>query len=809
MHPNQRPRPTGRPAGNDGFELGLVLILGTLMAVIGVVYVGAWLATAVNGGKVSGGLTELLPVVGRLAQHPGDPQTAWGDLATNLPSPRLYWSCTITLLIAAVVVAIGMAKLWRGLSTPKQTRLGVDLDARIATAADVKPIKIDTAVPPTGRMLLGRLAPKGPMLATEDRERHPMRGRRAEARQGDRGSVALIGPTRSGKTVLASAGIIGWDGPVIALSVKRDLYDATAAARAQRGDIAVFDPSSVTGLPTARWTPLRAITTTSGAARAGRALAAAIPTNGVTGGDYWKSHGETLTSAYMALAGLSVLVKTVDGKKRAPLTMGRLASWAFLHAGVTEPTANELIQLGVANDQPLETRLLAKDALTKLMTFEGEDPKIRASIYATARMAFQAWNEPAIAHSASLDPRAFYHSDEIREHEPVYVDLDWLMGGPEGKPRTLYMSAPSTEFDRLAPVFGGMLGDLREQIHAWDIGGRKLEQPLMILIDEAGQLELQWFPEEVSTIAGLGGMFVTGWQSKSQITARYGQLADAVLSGHRSKIFFNGTDDPSSLDYATRIAGTVHVNQRGTSTDGTGRKTVSEHPQREDLLPAHVIRQMRRTDAVLFHGTLPPIHLRLVKWWKNKELRALVPYGATDMTSNDLRDWFRRKPLLPPSDGTCPVADAPRGEVAPVIDEAVIAEQLAGLPKPKPVAGRTSLAEAAASARATKPAKATAQGTLDFQAARVADDEEPTDRNRVAGYCARCKKWNEVGAGTNLLYGGRTVIHCHPACEPKPAPTAKNDGTPGVAESHQTGVVDINSTPPGGLGKAPFETTAS
>ena len=167
--------------------------------------------------------------------------------------------------------------------------------------------------------------------------------RRGEARQGDRGSVALIGPTRSGKTVLASAGIIAWDGPVIALSVKRDLYDATAAARAKRGDIAVFDPSSVTGLPTARWTPLRAITTTSGAARAGRALAQAIPTNGVNDGDFWKAHGETLTSAYMSLAGLSMLLpRPTMGRRRAPLTMGRLASWAFLHVGITDPTVQRV-----------------------------------------------------------------------------------------------------------------------------------------------------------------------------------------------------------------------------------------------------------------------------------------------------------------------------------------------------------------------------------------------------------------------------------------------------------------------------------
>ena len=211
----------------------------------------------------------------------------------------------------------------------------------------------------------------------------------------------------------------------------------------------------------------------------------------------------------------------------------------------------------------MEVRLLARDALTKLMAFEGEDPRIRASIYATARLAFEAWTEPAVAHSASLDPRDFYWSDEIPNHCPRYVDLEWLMAGASGRANTLYLAAPSTEFDRLAPVLGGLLGDLREQIHAWDIAGRRLDKPLLIVIDEAGQLELQWLPEEVSTIAGLGGMFVTGWQSKAQITHRYGTLADAVLGGHRSKVIFTGTDDPSTLDYVSRVAGTEHVAQRG------------------------------------------------------------------------------------------------------------------------------------------------------------------------------------------------------------------------------------------------------
>lgn len=743
--------PAGREPAGNGFELAVAVAGAIAVAVSGVVVGGAWLATRLTGGRVSGGIGDWLAVAGRLASAPGDPAAAWGERAVRLPGPVSYWSCTLFVAIAVAAAVAGGVVAWRWAWSPSRSTFGVPADARVARARDVGPLVVPATVAPTGRLLLGRLASRGPLLATEDRERHPARGRRAIREQGDRGSVALIGPTRSGKTVLASAGIIGWDGPVVALSVKRDLYDATAAARAGRGDLAVFDPGGVTGLPTARWTPLREVTTTSGARRAGRALAQAIPRNGVTGGDYWKSHGETLTSAYMSLAGLSQLVGPPPGQKPTLLTIGRLASWAYLHVGIRDPLVNDLVRRGLADEQPLEVRLLARDALTKLMAFEGEDPKIRASIYATARLAFEAWTEPAVAHSASLDPRDFYWSEELPNHCPRYVDLEWLMDGETGRANTLYLAAPSTEFDRLAPVLGGLLGDVREQIHAWDIAGHRLAKPLLIVIDEAGQLELQWLPEEVSTIAGLGGMFVTGWQSKAQISHRYGTLADAVLGGHRSKVIFSGTDDPSTLDYVSRVGGTAHVAQRGWSADTTGgRKTVSEHPQREDLLPAHVIRQMRRQDAVLLHGTLPPIHLRLIRWWEDTDLSALVPTGDDGA------------PTPAPSTGTCPLIEGgSRPDPEPTLDQAVIAESLASLPRPHGALDRPAqLPRTLAAARSS--AAVDAQGQLDL----ALDAPEPEVGNRVAGRCERCGTRVPVGAGRTAGFGSRTVVFCDPTCPP-------------------------------------------
>jgi type IV secretion system protein VirD4 len=732
----------------------VLVVLGGLVAGLGgVVWGGAWLAAAVASGSLSGGLTDALTAAGRLASTPGDPAGAWGPAASGLPGPVVYWLCTFVVAALSVTAVIAAVWLWRRWVSPPRVRLGVPAEARLARRRDVTPLVVSSSTPPTGRLLLGRLSPRGPMLATEDRERHPMRGRRGRAIQGDRGSVALIGPTRSGKTVLASAGIIGWDGPVVALSVKRDLYDSTAAARSARGELAVFDPGGVTGLPTARWTPLREVTTTSGALRAGRALAAAIPRQGVTGGDFWATHGETLTSAYMCLAGLSQLLPGEHGGVRDPLTISRLASWAYTHVGITDPTVNELVRAGLADDQPLEVRLLANDAVTKLMAFEQEDPRIRASIYATARLAFDAWTEPSVAHSASLDPRSAYWSDEVWDHTPRYVDLEWLMEGDTGRANTLYLTAPATEFARLAPVLGGLLGDLREQIHAWDIAGRKLTKPLLIVIDEAGQLELRWLPEEVSTIAGLGGMFITGWQSRAQINHRYGSLADAVLGGHRSKIIFNGTDDLSTLEYVSKVAGTEHVAQRGWSADsGGGRRTVSEHLQREDLLPAHVIRQMRRQEAVLLHGTLPPIHLRAVRWWEDRDLSALVPKGTDG------------KPMPPPSGGTCPMREGSHGTVAPVLDPAVLQESRDHLPRPRDAASTPTAQKPGPATRSSTPGHGQLRLEPPEQAADVADD-----RNRVTAFCDRCATRLPVGAGRVERVGNREIVRCDPACPPQPA----------------------------------------
>jgi type IV secretion system protein VirD4 len=663
---------TARPATpGSGFETAVVAGGAAVVGVGFAIWLGARIAVTLTGGSVHGGLGEWLRVAISLAS--GDsPSHAWGVNASGLPSTVVYWVCTVVALVAVGAAISGGWWLWRRFARDAgRTRFGQPTDAHQAHPRDVAPLVVPSVIPPTGRMLLGRMTGGGPLLATEDRQRHPMSGRGVR-RQGNRGSVALIGPTGSGKTALATSAIATWDGPVVAVSVKRDLYDTTVAARSTKGDIAVFDPGGVTGLPTARWSPLEATTTSSGALRTGRALAQAIPKGGVTNAEYWAEHGEGLIGAFMCVAGLSRLLREDDGKPTKPIGMEQLAAWVRTLAGASDPTINSIISRACDNRDNIEIQLLGRHAATTFAGVAREDDKIRSSVYSTAVLALKPWLEPAVAHSASASPHAFYSGGDLFSHRPRYIDLDWLMDGEPGRANTLYLSAPTAEFERLSPVLGGVLADLKDTIHAWDIARRRLDKPLLIVIDEAAHLQLGWLPTEVSTIAALGAFFVTCWQNLAQINHRYDSLADAVLSGHRTKCFFAGIDDLTTLKYLTTMLGHEEVTRRGWSQDipsvwgnrQGGRRSVSESTQREEFAPAHTLREMIPGEAVLLHGTLPPIHLTAIRHWEEPELVRLVGDGADD------------------AEQTCPLTNdpVPKGPHAPV-DIATLEAAKAQLPK--------------------------------------------------------------------------------------------------------------------------------
>jgi type IV secretion system protein VirD4 len=132
---------------------------------------------------------------------------------------------------------------------------------------------------------------------------------------------------------------------------------------------------------------------------------------------------------------------------------------------------------------------------------------------------------------------------------------------------------------RYRPVLGGILGDLKDQIYQADLRGDGLREPLLFVIDEAGNMPLPWLPEVVATCAGIGVQLVTIWQSKAQLDAAYEKLADSVLTNHLTKIVFAGCSDEETLDYVSKLIGKEEIKRTSTTQGDSGRRSTTGAPR--------------------------------------------------------------------------------------------------------------------------------------------------------------------------------------------------------------------------------------
>lgn len=592
--------------GIGNFEW-LVLVLGGIaFGVAALAWAGAALAMLATGAATTPKFADAFGMLSRLPSTWRDPARAWPDpTASLLPGPWLYWACT--LVVAALLVGAA-ATAWRVLArsrvgTIKRRPLGVDGRARFASRRDLAPLIVRGETP--GRFVLGRRGRH--MLASEAPPAPSTRRRRRDPRRGDRGAIALVGPSRSGKSTAAIGGILEWSGPAVLSSVKSDLLGVTRGWRASVGEVAVYDPTGATGASTASWSPLHQAGSVAGAQRAARALCDAAPRGGVEGGlDFWLAQAEILLSGLLWVA------------HQTRRDMGAVCEWVLSQDRPGELGPGEVrtaLDVLLESDDPAVVAGAIDASRGLLAIWELED-RTRSSVYATSQTLVWPWSDPGVA--ASSRGRS--------------VDLQWLLAGAN----TVYLAAPIEDQKRLAPAFGGLLNDLIAQVYRHVAAtGRPLDPALLIVVDEAGNTPLRALPEYASTLAGLGVQLVTVWQSLAQIEAAYGRQADTILTNHLTKLFYAGLSDPASLKYVGQVLGDTEVESRSTSASGgVGSGSVQLSGTRVALAPAHALRQMRPGDALLLHATLPPAHIRTRPFFRDRRLRERAALDVATATSS-------------------------------------------------------------------------------------------------------------------------------------------------------------------------------
>ena len=439
--------------------------------------------------------------------------------------------------------------------------------ARWARRKDLKALLVEHRAAHPGRLALGAVPGLvRPALVVAERAQ----------------SVVVVGPTQSGKTTaLAVPAILAWEGPVVAASVKSDLLRETRDRRNERGRVWCIDPTGATGVGPSTWSPLTRCAEWARARRVAADLAETAKADGTTAdGEFWYATAAKLLAPLFFAA-------ACDGR-----SMADVVRWV----DTQEASEVSLIleQVGVP------------EALDAARASWCRDERTRSSVYTTAETILAPFAD------AGDRPRNAFEPPD-------------LLGGSH----TLYLCAPAHDQRRLRGYFSALTQQVLAHAFAEATrSGKPLDPPLLVVLDEAAHIApLPELDGLAATCASHGIQLVTVWQDLAQVRARYGSRAPTVLNNHRAKLFLPGIADPDTLDYASRLIGDEEITVPSLTRDSTGGRSTTSSKGPRRLLPPEDLRCLRRGEAVLVYGTLPPARLRLRPWWATRRAPRRGPPG--------------------------------------------------------------------------------------------------------------------------------------------------------------------------------------
>jgi type IV secretory pathway TraG/TraD family ATPase VirD4 len=386
--------------------------------------------------------------------------------------------------------------------------------------------------------------------------------------------LTFMGP-RSGKTTsLGIPYVLSAPGPVVATSVRADLWAATAELRAASGSgIWVFDPQRVTAAGQRWWwNPLAGLADVESASRLAGHFVLTVDDSSKK--DIWgPAAQELLTSLLLAAAS--------SGR-----TLREVSRWLD---DPGSPTAAEL--LDEAGFRALASSLRG--------AVHGA-PETRDGIFQTARTAakclhdedIMAWVTPPRARRLpAFDPSRF----------PASRDVLYLI--------TESRSAAS-------PLIAGLTDAAMRagRRYAEQRGGR-LDPPMVLVLDECANIcKIGDLPDLYSHLGGRGMIPVTILQSYEQGITVWSEHGMAALWGSATKKLIGaGVDSPRLTRDVAALTGHHDVPVRSVST-GDGRASEQVSYQRRMILEAADIRAIETGTALLLASGTRPALLSLRPW---------------------------------------------------------------------------------------------------------------------------------------------------------------------------------------------------
>ena len=211
--------------------------------------------------------------------------------------------------------------------------------------------------------------------------------------------AVIYSPPRGGKTGWLARVVVHYPGPVLSTTTKHDMFELTAAARAGRGPVQVFNPQHIGGIPsTFRWNPLDGCAAPAVAIRRADAFASSVSQKGVEDASFWAAKASDYLRGYFHAAAL------------AGLDLRHVARWV---SGTGSEEAEDILY-----DSPAAARHMAD----QLAEMRGEANKTISTVRMTMSRALAFLADPALAATVLPGPgESLDIAEFLREAGTLYL----------------------------------------------------------------------------------------------------------------------------------------------------------------------------------------------------------------------------------------------------------------------------------------------------------------------------------------------------------------------------------------------------
>lgn len=345
------------------------------------------------------------------------------------------------------------------------------------------------------------------------------------------GHVLIVGPSRAGKGLNATANLLNWTGSTVVVDIKGEFYQNTSGYRQQvmGQDVYVLNPSS--GAQTSRFDPFL----------------------------------ERDTDEQLLASATAILNPDADGSnsafaRRAAFALFAMMKTAKLLNEPVMPFIRDCLSLGCKECMALLDRATDDKGVKRNLTFFlGTSPALYDwDGFAGDKFLNNSW--------MNLISKLMYMlSDGVID---MTLQSDFKATDLLKKPTSLYMVFRESDLKYTVHAFSSVLLSIIESIiKYYDLHPDEPTTPILFIFDEAGRITVPELPELTSTVAGRGMVCMIYVQALAQLETTYQSTgSDTIKANTHTKIYFA----PKDAETAKYISDNGGKYMMETQTHGTG-----------------------------------------------------------------------------------------------------------------------------------------------------------------------------------------------------------------------------------------------